>query len=449
MSSTKTSALTPTLARALLRSLTRGTAIPQGVRHIHVGHGKWLTAQLELLNEVAEDGFSDTKFVRGAYGSGKSHFLSLVQDHAREGGWMTSHVECKADGVQIDRFETLYPRVVTKLSTQSDLGTTNSTEGEILDPVAQLLDRWTERTLLKIGVKDFGRDRPLDADMRLHEELQRGLLRSSLPYDFTSALAAYARASVGRDGETQRNVSRWLRGESEKIFLPGHYLASRLGSHSRADVPLRPIGKGTASEVMRGLLWLIRAAGHTGLVLCIDEIEELAKLGSQRRQDQALQALREHVDHAGGEAGFSHLVMYLAATPEMFENERYFPRYDALATRIQPLGGSINWHAPVIDLDRTPLALDEMRALALKLWEVHRAAYGEGAASKVTADAITSLVDQVAASRFRVAKPRLLTRLLVEELDRARQAGDAYAPPANYETALGRVATRVERDAAA
>jgi P-loop Domain of unknown function (DUF2791) len=449
MSSTKTSASTPTLARALLRSLTRGTAIPQGVRHIHVGHAKWLTAQLELLDEVAEDGFSDTKFVRGAYGSGKSHFLSLVQDHARERGWITSHVECKVDGVQIDRFETLYPRVVAKLSAQPDLGITNAAGEEILDPIAQLLDRWTERTLLKIGVKDFGRDRPLDSDMRLHEELQRSLLRSSLPYNFTSALTAYARASIGRDSATQRDVSRWLRGDAEKIILPGHYLASRLGSHSRADVTLRPIGKGTASEVMRGLLWLIRTAGYTGLVLCIDEIEELAKLGNQRRQDQALQALREHVDHAGGEAGFRHLVMYLAATPEMFENERYFPRYDALATRIQPLGGSISWHAPVIDLDRTPLSLDEMRALALKLREVHCIAYGEAAANRVTADAITSLVDHVAASRFRVAKPRLLTRLLVEELERARQAGDGYAPPENYETALGRVAARVEREAAA
>src|SRR5258706_11220027 len=98
-------ALTPPLARALIRSLTRGTAIAQGVRYIHVGHSNWLAAQHELLAEIGEDGHSDTKFVRGAYGAGKSHFLSVVQDQARANGWWTSHIECKVDKVQIDRFE--------------------------------------------------------------------------------------------------------------------------------------------------------------------------------------------------------------------------------------------------------------------------------------------------------------------------------------------------------
>src|SRR5262249_40067358 len=102
------------LARALSRSPTKGSSSPESARYSHAGHDKWLAAQKELLNEIADDGHSDTKFVRGAYGAGKSHFLSVVQDRARQHGWMTAHVECKVDGVQIDRFETLYPRIATK-----------------------------------------------------------------------------------------------------------------------------------------------------------------------------------------------------------------------------------------------------------------------------------------------------------------------------------------------
>jgi hypothetical protein len=52
------------------------------------------------------------------------------------------------------------------------------------------------------------------------------------------------------------------------------------------SIELRAIGRGTAHDVMRGLLWLIRAAGYSGLVLCIDEVEELAKLGTRKRRDQ-------------------------------------------------------------------------------------------------------------------------------------------------------------------
>src|SRR5207302_687033 len=95
------------LARALIRSLNRGTAIPQGANLIHVGHSEWLAAQMEMLDEISEDGFSDTKFVRGAYGAGKSHFLSVVQEAGRERNWITSHIECHFDRVEIDRFETL------------------------------------------------------------------------------------------------------------------------------------------------------------------------------------------------------------------------------------------------------------------------------------------------------------------------------------------------------
>src|SRR5262245_59831057 len=132
----------PPLARALIRSLMRGTAIAQGVRYIHVGHSEWLAAQHELLGEIAEDGHADTKFVRGAYGSGKSHFLSVVQDFAREHGWMTAHVECKGVRVQIDRFETLYPRIVSKLSSK-DLASTSSDDSATIDPARFLLERWS------------------------------------------------------------------------------------------------------------------------------------------------------------------------------------------------------------------------------------------------------------------------------------------------------------------
>ena len=46
---------------------------------------------------------------------------------------------------------------------------------------------------------------------------------------------------------------------------------------------------------------------------------------------------------AGGDGGYRFLCIYLAATPDMFEGPpEYFPRYDALQTRIQPLGPENN-----------------------------------------------------------------------------------------------------------
>jgi hypothetical protein len=422
----------------MIRSLTRGTTVAGGARYIHVGHDSWLTAQQELLRELSEDGGADTKFVRGAYGSGKSHFLTVVQDYARELGWVTSHVECKLHRVQIDRFETLYPKIT------ANLRMTDATDEGELEPaptggerVRKLLDQWVGSVLRESGVKEAGVvGRPFETESKVFPVLRNSLLHSHLPSSFTQALIGYVRARLARDLELTDAIVRWMCGEPERVLIPANYLRRQQPGRpeSRAHAfELRPIGTGTADDAMRGFLWLIRQAGHAGLVLCIDEVEELAKL-QRRRRDQALQALREHVDHAGGEAGYRGLCLYLAATPEMFESPDYFPRYDALATRILPLGPDINWRAPVVDLDRTPLTSAQLRVVAERIERVHVIAYpGASAVPRLPLD---RFVDEVLRSRVRIAKPRLLVRLVVDELERARQAGVAYRPPGDLAAAV-------------
>jgi hypothetical protein len=437
--------LSPQLARALIRTLNRGTAIASGVRFIHVGHSEWLSAQYELLTELAEDGHADTKFVRGAYGAGKSHFLSVVQDHARTFGWMTSHVECKADGVQIDRFETLYAKLANKLTADEF----QSADGAQKNAVRELLDKWSDGLLRKVGVNLNGLKRPFDSEERAYGELSKGLLKSNLPPEFTKALAVYVRATLAGDLDTQLLITNWLQGADQRVKVPDHYLYKPvIGTRRSSSVfELKPIGKGTAREVMRGLIWLIRAAGYKGLALCIDEVEEIGKLGNRRREDQALQALRDFVDNAGSEVGFRHFCMYLAATPEMFENPDYFPRYDALATRIQPVGHDINWRAPVVDLDRTPLQHSELCEVGLKIKAVHEVAYGNDATRGFDDKVIRAFVDEVTRSKFRIAKPRLLARLLVDELERVRQTGSRYAPAADLSKVVQGTAERIMREA--
>src|ERR1700752_4712070 len=174
----------PALARAVIRSLIRGTTISVGARYIHVGHENWLAAQRELVTEIAEDGHADTKFVRGAYGAGKSHFLSMVQDLAQVQTWATSHIECKVDGVQIDRFETLYPQIVGKLKAADMLA--DDAEASI-DPARWLLEKGPGNKAKGAGIREEGLTRPFDAELRLYGQLEKRLLRSSLPPDFIRA----------------------------------------------------------------------------------------------------------------------------------------------------------------------------------------------------------------------------------------------------------------------
>jgi hypothetical protein len=411
-----------------------------------VGQGEWLSAQLELLDEVAEDGSAETKFLRGAYGAGKSHFLAVVQDFARDRGWITAHVECKTDHVEIDRFETLYPRICDKLRGRglaSDSGDVTSR-----DCMDALLQAWSEKILRKAGIRENGLSRPFDADERVYGHFEQILFRTNLPVPFLHATLAYCRATLARDFGTVTAVRTWIKGGGEVLRLPAAYVShpKRAAAGGR-DVTYRPISKGTVHDAMRALLWLIRDAGFSGLVLCIDEVEELARLGSQKRQDQALQALREFVDHAGGDGGYRGLCMYLAATPEMFESEKFFPRYDALATRIQPLGDGLNWRGPVIDLDKRPLTRGEMAAMAERIVQVFLIAYPNGIRDEIASQLVKAVIDGALGARYRVAKPRLIARMLVDQLERARAAGSDYAVPADVADAADRAAAAVLEDA--
>lgn len=414
----------PLAARSLVRALSRGTGLPDGLAHIHVGHAGWLAAQEELLGEIAEDGHSEAKFVRGAYGAGKSHFLTIVQERARSAGWMSAHIECSFDKVEIDRFETLYFALLAKLRMPVDVG-------EVLrhgDPLAALFEAWTNAVRRAARIRSDGVSRPFDADDRMFRRLSETLHRSGLSPDFVTAATAYARAALDDDRETTAAVLSWLKGADRRVAIPALYARKPGGSSMRVSGHdfLTPITRGNVLEAMRGLLWLIRDAGFAGLVLCIDEIEELAKIRLKKRQDQALQALREFVDHAGGQGAYEHLCIYLAATPDMFESPDYFPRYDALATRIQPISEHVNYRAPVIDLDRTPLSREEMSAMARNIGRVFAIAYGEDAANVIGDAYLDELLEAVLAARTRAAKPRLLARVVVDCLERGRQEGKSF-----------------------
>src|SRR5687768_1861021 len=100
--SVKNNTASRNVARMLMRSLASGTPLVEGVRHIHVGHSRWIDAQSELLAELSEDNDSDVLFVRGSYGAGKTHFLASVQERALEAGWAVAHVECGRDKAELD-----------------------------------------------------------------------------------------------------------------------------------------------------------------------------------------------------------------------------------------------------------------------------------------------------------------------------------------------------------
>ena len=182
---------------------------------------------------------------------------------------------------------------------------------------------------------------------------------------------------------------------------------------------MKPLGLGDAEQLIRLFALLVDEAGYNGLYLAIDEIELISGQTSRRRNN-SFQTLRELVDQNGENSMPPSTCLYLAATPDMFENPDLFPSYKALQDRIEELPsltgkGAINYRAPVVNLDATELGEKELRALAENVVAVFKAANGEPIGDAL--GRVDTLVGAVAKGNYVIARPRLLCRCMVELLE--------------------------------
>src|SRR6185295_1747871 len=123
-----------------------------------------------------------------------------------------------------------------------------------------------------------------------------------------TVLCAYPRAVIQGESRAQMDMVSWLKGEKHTVHIPSGLL-TRPGLRVNAPgidrrlvgvVSLRPITSATSLDILRGIVWVLTACGFKGLILAIDEVEQIARLKPAIRRDRALQTLREFVDNTDG-----------------------------------------------------------------------------------------------------------------------------------------------------
>jgi predicted DNA-binding protein (UPF0251 family) len=83
--------------------------------------------------------------------------------------------------------------------------------------------------------------------------------------------------------------------------------------------------------------------------------------------------------------------------------------------------------------------------MALRIRDVHRLAYQSASQREALSDgAIQSLLDKVLEARFRIAKPRLLARVIVDILERSRQ--DAVDAPSDFRALVDDAASGISKE---
>ena len=299
-------------ARDIVESLRQGTVPESSLDAFAVGLQRFETSLDEDLGRVAE-GKGALKAVRGEYGCGKTFFSRWLADRARKRGFATTEVQISETETPLHRLETVYRRLMERLSTAEMHG----------GALRSVIESWLYtlgQDVLAEGTLDESNTKELAA--RTAERLEQRLVDvSRVAPNFSAALRAYHDALVSDDQPTADGLLAWLAGQ------PNVAAGVKRAAGVKGDIDhFGSLG------FLQGVLAVLRDSGHKGLLVELDEVETIQRMRGDVR-DKSLNALRQLVDeiHSGR---FPGLFLVITGTPAFFDGPQGMQRLQPLAQRL-------------------------------------------------------------------------------------------------------------------
>jgi hypothetical protein len=312
MKSAPAGQVSPQRREEIIDSLRRGTVPRMGLDAFAVGLDGFEEAIDQEL-AAARQGRGIFKAVRGEYGGGKTFFARWLQERAKRQSFATSEVQISETETPLHKLETVYRRLVERLSTADSSG----------GALRGVLDAWFYT--LEHDVLAEGTIAESDANslfMRTNQLMEQRLreVNKHAPA-FASVLRAYRKAQAGGSRPLADGLIAWLSGEPN------------VGADVKRAAAIKgEIDHFTAMGFLRGLLVVLKDSGYAGLVLVLDEIETLQRVRSDVR-DKGLNALRQLMDEI--DAGhFPGLYLLITGTSAFFDGPQGARRLAPLAQRL-------------------------------------------------------------------------------------------------------------------
>jgi len=358
-------------AKHIFQCLRNGTVPSRGLDAFAVGIERHRNELKRMLTDV-KGGSGDVKFLRGGYGCGKTFMANLVVQDAQRERFATSFVVVSDNDLHFHKFDELYRKVVSGLSTPA------CAQGALGD----ILDRWIggiEEGLVELGVQDD--DPGFDAKVlaKLDEQLV-ALTGGSAPADMIRVVRKVFELKQANRLQDASALVSWLSGSSN-VAASIKSLAQVKGDISSSD----------AMAYLRGILEIIKSAGYAGLVIVIDEAETILRMHSDVR-GKSLNAIRQIVDAVGNYPG---LLWVFTGTPTFFDDRQGVKGVEALYTRVkyEEFNGVPSLRQPQLALK--PFDRDRLLKVALKLRSLHPDLAPEDTERRLPVKLIEQLVDKV------------------------------------------------------
>jgi P-loop Domain of unknown function (DUF2791) len=366
-------ALTNQEAKHIFQKLFSGAVPERGLETFAVGVERPRGEIQRLLRAAREDGAGDVKFLRGGYGCGKTFISNLATLDAQRENFVTSFVVVSDNDLHFHKFDELYRKVVSGLSTAA------CPQGALGD----IIDRWIgslEESLIKdFGVEDDDPAFDQKVLLKLDEQLA-ALTGGRAPADMVRVVRELFRQKQAGNMADAAGLLAWLSG-SQNVASNIKKLAGIKGD----------IGSNVAMDYLRGILEICKSAGYSGLLIVIDEAETILRMKGDVR-GKSLNGIRQIVDASGGLPG---LLWLFTGTPTFFDDRRGVKGLEPLHDRIrfQKFGDVASLKQPQLEL--RPFDHQRLIDVALRLRSLHPDAPPEVMEQRLPKTFIEKLVDKV------------------------------------------------------
>jgi hypothetical protein len=387
------------------------------------------TLEEELARVAA--GRGAFKAIRGEYGSGKTFCVRWIQELARQKQFVTAEVQISENETPLYKLNTVYRRVIERLSTQEQAG----------NALKSILDLWLPALEADVEAEDGGPIQdPQRLHARVHELMRRRLDKvSEAAPMFAQALLGYHELLHAGERDLALGVLAWLSGQPN------------VAAEAKRRVGVKgEIDHDGALAFLRGLLVVLRDCGHPGLVLVLDEVETLQRMRTDVR-DKSLNALRQWIDELTSDL-FPGLYLVLTGTPAFFDGQNGVRRLEPLHQRIQTsFKGPAEFDNPrAPQLRLTGFDLEKLFELGQKVRDVF--ASGSEAAGRVLGRVDDAFLRSLArgivgdlGGKVGIAPRLFLRKLVVEVLDKV-ELYESFDPRQHADVALAdEELTREER----
>ena len=393
----------------VFESLRKGLVPERGIDTFAVGIGR-LRGEMDRQLRLAEAGEGTIKFLRGGYGCGKTFLARLSILDAQARGFATSFVVVSDSDLRFHRFDDVYRKVMTHL------GTATCPRGALGD----ILDRWigrVEEILIEGGEDEMAAGFDDKVRRRLREDLAAHT-GGRAPQDFVRVVQTIFDLKQQGDVTEAGALLSWLGGSGNVAA------AAKKAAGVKGD-----IGSRDALDYLHGVLEIVKAAGHKGLLIVIDEAETILRMRSDMRH-KSLNGLRQIADAAGSYPG---LLWVFTGTPEFFDTRRGVAGLAPLHDRIRFLKQGRFASLRQAQLELTPFDAERLQAVALRLREIYPAADRARLDAEISSEFVDRLVAQVTEG-FKGdvgVVPRQFLRELVHQMDLVDEHDD-YHPMREY-----------------